>query len=367
MQPISICVIMKNEERHIETFLSSIENAFSSYPHEIVLVDTGSTDKTVSLCSKYDVKLFSFAWINDFSAARNFSIMNASNNHILVLDVDEFVEEVDFQALESWACNHDDTLGMIRINNVSSEGEIHADNVSRVFNRNFYHFEGIVHEQLVRLNSNIFSEENRNQAKDNREINTHEKRIILPLTVKHVGYAGSKEEMCLKAKRNIDLLLNVKDWEKDPYILYQIGQSYYAIKEYDRACEYFSQALSFDIDEKLDYVRMMVVSYGYALLELNRTEEALGFTNVYDAFSDYPEFVLMMGSVFLKAGLLEEAVDQFFKAMDFKDAKTEGVTTYIPLYNLGCINEVLGNLEDARELYLKCGNYKPAKERLSKL
>ena len=49
MTPISICVIMKNEEKNMETFLSSIKQHFKGYPHEIVLVDTGSTDNTLAI------------------------------------------------------------------------------------------------------------------------------------------------------------------------------------------------------------------------------------------------------------------------------------------------------------------------------
>ena len=55
MTPISICVIMKNEEKHMEAFLSSIQKAFGNYPHEIVLVDTGSTDKTLDIAKNYAI------------------------------------------------------------------------------------------------------------------------------------------------------------------------------------------------------------------------------------------------------------------------------------------------------------------------
>lgn len=49
MTSISICVIMKNEEKHLEAFLSSIKHSFKNYPHEIVLVDTGSVDNTLTI------------------------------------------------------------------------------------------------------------------------------------------------------------------------------------------------------------------------------------------------------------------------------------------------------------------------------
>ena len=66
MTPISICVIAKNEEKHMERFLSSIKKYMGDYPHEIVVTDTGSTDKTISIAQKYTDKIFHFEWINDY-------------------------------------------------------------------------------------------------------------------------------------------------------------------------------------------------------------------------------------------------------------------------------------------------------------
>lgn len=351
MIPISICAIMKNEEKHIDEFLSSIEKCMGNYPHEILLTDTGSDDRTVELASKYNVKISFFDWINDFSAARNYSLSQASYKYVLVLDADEYMESFDFDAVVSWASSHADSLGMIEIKNVGngSGSMTSCDFVPRFFNRDNFHYEGIVHEQPVSTAG-------------------HEAlRMKLPISVRHVGYSGTAEEMTRKAERNIELLKKMPGAGNDPYILFQIGQSYYVEKKFDEACDYFKKALEFDLDTKLDYVRTMVVSNGYALLECGKTDEALGYENIYEEFADYPEFVLMMGSIYLKAGLLENAVDEFFKATTFKTAATEGVNTFIPLYNLGIINEVLGNTEDAVELFRKCGDYGPARERIEEI
>lgn len=62
---------------------------------EIILCDTGSTDNTVSLASPYVSKIVYFRWIQDFSAARNYSISQASNDWVLILDCDEWAESAD--------------------------------------------------------------------------------------------------------------------------------------------------------------------------------------------------------------------------------------------------------------------------------
>lgn len=90
MATLSVCMIVKNEEHNIERCLSSIKNA-----DEIIIVDTGSTDKTVELCSKYTDKMYYREWDNDFSAARNFSFSFATSDYILWLDADEEVVDID--------------------------------------------------------------------------------------------------------------------------------------------------------------------------------------------------------------------------------------------------------------------------------
>ena len=83
--PVTVCIIAKNEEKYIEQCLRYL----LPYEMEIVVVDTGSTDRTKEIAMKYTDKVYDFTWINDFSAARNFAASKASNNWILSVDCDE--------------------------------------------------------------------------------------------------------------------------------------------------------------------------------------------------------------------------------------------------------------------------------------
>ena len=87
--PISVCIIAKNEEKYIEECLRKLK----PYGFEIVVADTGSTDATKEIASRYADKVVDFTWINDFSAARNFCAKQASNNWILALDCDGLKKE----------------------------------------------------------------------------------------------------------------------------------------------------------------------------------------------------------------------------------------------------------------------------------
>jgi glycosyltransferase involved in cell wall biosynthesis len=88
MTTISTCLITKNEENYIENLLRSIKNISD----EIIIVDTGSTDKTMEISRKYTNKIFSIKWEDDFSKARNESIKYASSDWILYLDADEILD-----------------------------------------------------------------------------------------------------------------------------------------------------------------------------------------------------------------------------------------------------------------------------------
>ena len=92
---ISLCMIVRDEAHCIETVLST------SRPHveEIVLVDTGSEDSTVAIATPYVDTLDHFSWVDDFSAARNYSLSLANQPWILVLDADEVIAPQDFSKI----------------------------------------------------------------------------------------------------------------------------------------------------------------------------------------------------------------------------------------------------------------------------
>lgn len=112
--PISVCIIAKNEQKYIENCLKALRR----YSWEIIVVDTGSTDDTRQIATRYTDKVYDFAWIDDFSAARNFAAAQASNNWILVLDCDEYLTQLDEKALRICMQQHLRHVGMMGLTNV---------------------------------------------------------------------------------------------------------------------------------------------------------------------------------------------------------------------------------------------------------
>lgn len=92
MITISLCMIVKNEERVLRRCLESVKELMD----EIIIVDTGSTDGTKKIASEYTDKIYDFKWIDDFSAARNFSFSKATKDYIYVADADEVLDSENF-------------------------------------------------------------------------------------------------------------------------------------------------------------------------------------------------------------------------------------------------------------------------------
>jgi len=87
---LSLCLIVRDEEEEIFDFLNKLKD----HVDEIIIVDTGSKDKTKKIAKKFG-KVYDFKWNDDFSKARNFSISKANFDWILILDPDEVVDEKD--------------------------------------------------------------------------------------------------------------------------------------------------------------------------------------------------------------------------------------------------------------------------------
>lgn len=356
--PISVCMIAKNEEQHIEECLKKLK----PYHCEIVFVDTGSTDRTVEIAAKYTDKIYHFDWIDDFSAARNYALAQAENDWILSIDCDEYLESIDMDTLILLMEQHSYDAGQVLIRNrFTQNGQTSIENirVSRFFNKIYYHFEGAIHEQVERKHADSNSEH------INEVINLPKKAFTAPITLLHVGYDGSEAEMREKSLRNIALLeKELESTGADAYLYYQLGQSCMKLNAYEKAYEWFNLGLSMDVDPTQGYVQNMVESYGYCLLDLKRYAEALQLTGIYDIFAIRADFVFLMGLIYMNNARFDEAIGEFTKAATMKQFSIEGVNGYRAYYNIGVIYECTGHMDKAREYYIKCGAFEPAKKRL---
>ena len=95
MSTISLCMIVKNEELTLARCLNSCKKLFD----EIIIVDTGSHDKTKQIARKYTNQIYDFKWQNDFSLARNYAFSKATSEYIMWLDADDVVPKNSLKEL----------------------------------------------------------------------------------------------------------------------------------------------------------------------------------------------------------------------------------------------------------------------------
>lgn len=146
---LSLCMIVKDEEKTLERCLNSVK----TFIDEIIIVDTGSIDSTKEIAKKFGSKIYDFKWINDFSAARNYSFSKATSDYIMWLDGDDYIKEENIEKIEKTFQNFDISWDYISAKYVLSRtvsGEISSSSRRNRIVRRAYRFKwiGNVHEYL---------------------------------------------------------------------------------------------------------------------------------------------------------------------------------------------------------------------------
>lgn len=229
---LSCALIVKNEESCLEKCLKSIKEA-----DEIVVVDTGSTDKTIEIAKKYTDNIYHFKWISDFSAARNYSLSKCTGDWVLSIDAD-----------------HQLITPISEIKEIISKTNAKVLNIKSRSGDN-WHYRAVLWKNLpeikwvgkVHENLNLKGEEN----------TTIERKCDYSINHK------------LDPERNLKILLTM---EQTPRTLFYIGKEYRDLVQYDKAIEYFDKYLKVStwLDEKAE-------AYYYKALclwKLNRGNEA---------------------------------------------------------------------------------------------
>ena len=362
---ITACIITRDQQNKLEKCLQHLQ----AFPVEIVVVDTGSTDDSKKVAMKYTEYVYDFPWIGDFATAKNYAVEKAPTNIVFVVDSDEYVTEFDAKAIEKKIKKDNKCVGRVKRTNIfGDDGQSQGDEwINRIFDKRYFHYVGRIHEQVERLDGEEYA---------TFLTNTH---------MLHDGYLLSDEEREKKTERNIvllkeeldafltenegqDLLQAPKNIQmRASYILYQLGKSYYLKQDYETAVEYFELGLSFDLNEKLEYVIDMVETYGYAMLNAGQTQKALQMEGIYYAFCGRSDFCFLMGLIYMNNERFDDAIIQFEKATTFRSSGIKGANSYLAYYNAGVIFQCLGHIDEAKKYYMLAGDYDKAQQRLREL
>jgi GT2 family glycosyltransferase/tetratricopeptide (TPR) repeat protein len=204
---LTVCLIAKNEEAFLGRCLKSVR----ALAHQIVLVDTGSTDRTVDIAKEHGAEVYSFVWCDDFSAARNAALEHATGDWILMLDADEELSPEGQRLLGKHLVNSDVIAWRLPLIDVGREAD-GATYVPRLFrNAPGVYFQGRVHEQVFG-SLEVCRQE---WGLDNR---------LGEATLLHYGYTPELTRDRMKAERNLRLLrLAVEEQPGDPHLQMHLG------------------------------------------------------------------------------------------------------------------------------------------------
>lgn len=252
---ISLCMIVKNEERYLDNCLKSVKEVVD----EIIIVDTGSEDGTVEIAKKYTDKVYSHPWKDSFSEARNHYLNYATGDWIFQIDADEELVQEDIPVLLKAIKDDDIDAIMVQVASRFHKGKSEAVHSSeRIFRNNgVIHYEGRVHNRVVGITS----------AK------------VYPIRLIHYGYDLDKEKSKEKIERTVSLLkMDLKDDPGNPITYHYLSCSYLSQGMFQKALEASLTAIRLadsKDDNNLIYLwsRYNAAMCHYKLKELNKAEE----------------------------------------------------------------------------------------------
>lgn len=326
---LSLCMIVRNEEKCLEKCLSSIGN----FVDEIIVVDTGSTDGTIEIAKKFTNKVFYHNWNNDFSEARNFSLSKATSDYILVLDADEYIKNPEGLLTD---LENDKDCYIFEIQNLLSNGSSYIHRAYRMFrNHRGLLFTNKLHEQI-----NLSAIPNASIAESS-------------VTILHTGYLSTIFKEKEKDVRNLKIIEEAVKLNPNHYNLYNLGRSQFTLANYKDAVESFTK--SYNLNKQSVYMPDLLNKLSLCLMELNRYEDALKI--VKDAIEYFPnevELFFTKGQICLNLNYLMDARESFEQCLKIGDQGyqvTIGTGSYISNLKLAEMLETEGKLFAAFEIY----------------
>lgn len=256
---LSLCMIVKDEEKFLPQCLESVRGIVD----EMVIVDTGSRDRTVEIAEARGAQVHTFAWTDDFSEARNEALKHCTGDWVLWLDADEALEPSSVGPLREAMVRPQFGSFLMQVVNFMSEGstnDVFTHHPCRLFRRiPGARFSGKIHEQVLpsiaeagMLSANLAGA-----------------RIL------HYGYAAGTMDEKKKLDRTMRLVEAELDADPDsPFHQFNLGNTLYVRGDYERAVEAFAYCAD-RIEKSQDYCATAYHLWAAALVNLKRPQEAL--------------------------------------------------------------------------------------------
>ncbi|MBP1990790.1 glycosyltransferase family 2 protein [Paenibacillus eucommiae] len=296
---LSLCMIVKDEELFLENCLKQAQHAVD----EIIIVDTGSTDRTKKIGLQYNARVFDFEWTGSFAEARNYGIGKASGAWILWLDADEVLEIEDPELWRTALSQCGNSCHVWSLPIVNYYGDFPIDRNKayslaqyRLFRNGLgLRFVNDIHEQL-----NVWE---LLQDKDATE------SYKLPTRIHHYGYLESVARVKKKHERNMAMLeKELQNPEHSPWIDYHVASEYYRTGAYKQVFDHLNTAIKGFISRgQLPPSLIYKMKYD-TLLALGSFEGAwLGIDKAITLYPDYVDLHYYKGILLFAQKRYEEA------------------------------------------------------------
>lgn len=250
---ISLCMIVKNEEKFLPQCLDSVKD----HVDEMIIVDTGSTDRTVEIAESYGAMVYHHPWENNFSKHRNQSISYATGDWLLILDADEEIDKKTVHLLRDAVRKTGAAVVSVIVKSYLDGKTYYNETISpRLFKNGIgFHYVGFVHNQP----------------------HFKGKPDMYPVVIWHYGYDLDPEKKEKKHQRSIKLLLEqARRFPDDTPTRHHLSMTYFAMKEWEKAAEEAKKTIEL-VDKKGlkddGYSWTYYVLVG-SLLSLGRVDEA---------------------------------------------------------------------------------------------
>ena len=340
MPTISLCMIVKNEEMCIARCLDSV----AELVEEIIIIDTGSTDRTVEIVSNYTPKVYSYPWKDDFADARNYSFSKATMDYCMWMDADDILEDTEkekfLQLKQSLSLNTD--IIMMKYHTSFDEAGMPSFSYFRerwIRNCSQFRWVGAVHEVIPPNGSVMYSD----------------------IAICHRKMKAGDPDRNLKIYQK--MLTDGKVLEARQQYYY--GRELYYHKQYQEAISVLEQFLLSSegwIENKIEACSICANCY----LQLGKEQSAL--TTLLRSMSfDLPraELCCEIGKYFLQHGNYHNAIYWYETALNTPKNEYSGgfilpdCYDYVPLLQLCVCYDKMGDQQKAKEYNEKAGICKP--------
>ncbi|MGN0654128.1 MAG: glycosyltransferase [Oscillospiraceae bacterium] len=314
---LTIGIIMKNEEKYLPLCLDGLKPVMEALPCQLIIVDTGSTDKSVEIAKKYTDDVRYFEWCDDFSAARNVTLQGALGEWYMFIDADEIFTKTD------------------ELINFFKSGEYKNYNSATITIRNYKDYEKTEYADFMAPRLTKILPDTKFERRIHEGLTTYNYPLKnIDCLLDHFGYVMTDDTAVSKGERNIPLLMKELEDDPDNSMTYmQIAESYKGI-DVDKSIEYCNKGI--EINEKNPHysVHAIFLDKAEAYARKNDYEMVLQTIKEHDEFKKRSDVDSKVGLdiefFYIKAMTLvllkrhEEAIPAFREYADFFKEYSQG-------------------------------------------